>query len=386
MANVILNDKHLTDIADAIRAKNGEATTYTPGAMAEAITNLPSGGGEPIVITGICDYACYGQFASDVINQLGNTISTENISSAQSMFRNSTLTHIPFEINFSDETSHNLSYLFAYCSFLEEAPIINNVSPKNINYLFGYCHRMRSLPEDFGLNWRTSGFLTSTTSYTTNLFNSCYSLRRIPTHFLSMIRGIQTSSSYHPYKATFSSCSTLDSIEGLGVATGTLTSNMFGNTFDNCSRLQNMIFKLSKYDSDSQKWVVSEEKWKNQTIDLSVGIGYLSYSADDMIVNYNSGITADKRVYDDATYQALKNDADWFSRDKNYSRYNHDSAVNTINSLPDTSVYLATQSGATNTIKFLGAAGAKTDGGAINTLTEEEIAVATAKGWTVSLV
>ena len=68
-----------------------------------------------------------------------------------------------------------------------------------------------------------------------------------------------------------------------------------------------------------------------------------------------------------------------------YSRYNHDSAVETINSLPDTSEYLAS-AGGTNTIKFKGVAGMKTDGGAINTLTEEEIAVAAAKGWTVSLV
>jgi hypothetical protein len=42
--------------------------------------------------------------------------------------------------------------------------------------------------------------------------------------------------------------------------------------------------------------------------------------------------------------------------------------------------------GGTNTIKFKGIAGSKTDGGAINTLTEEEIAVAAAKGWTVTLV
>jgi len=48
--------------------------------------------------------------------------------------------------------------------------------------------------------------------------------------------------------------------------------------------------------------------------------------------------------------------------------------------LPDTSAY------GTNTIKFRGAAGALTDGGAINTMTAEEIAVATAKGWTVSFV
>jgi hypothetical protein len=66
-----------------------------------------------------------------------------------------------------------------------------------------------------------------------------------------------------------------------------------------------------------------------------------------------------------------------------YSRYNHDSAVETINSLPDTSAYLA-ENGGTNTIQFNSVSGKLTDGGAINTLTEEEIAVAVARGWTVS--
>ena len=36
-------------------------------------------------------------------------------------------------------------------------------------------------------------------------------------------------------------------------------------------------------------------------------------------------------------------------------------------------------------INFKGASGSATDGGAIDNLTEEEIAVATAKGWTVSI-
>ena len=92
-----------------------------------------------------------------------------------------------------------------------------------------------------------------------------------------------------------------------------------------------------------------------------------------------------KLVNSAESYAALKNDPDWFTNKKEYSRYNHDSAVATINSLPDTSAYLAT-AGGTNTIKFTGAAGSATDGGAINTLTAEEIAVATAKGWTISLV
>ena len=68
-----------------------------------------------------------------------------------------------------------------------------------------------------------------------------------------------------------------------------------------------------------------------------------------------------------------------------YSNYNHASAVETINSLPDTSAYLAS-SGGTNTIKFKNYSGALTDAGGTNNLTEAEIAVAAAKGWTVTLV
>ena len=85
------------------------------------------------------------------------------------------------------------------------------------------------------------------------------------------------------------------------------------------------------------------------------------------------------RVTDAASYAALKDETDWWTSIAEYSRYNHDSAVETINSLPDVS------SGSSNTIVFYGIEGANTEGGAINTLTEEELAIATAKGWTVSI-
>ena len=98
------------------------------------------------------------------------------------------------------------------------------------------------------------------------------------------------------------------------------------------------------------------------------------------ITNYNSGITADKEVTA-ANYAELKDDPDYWTQDVAYSRYNRTSAVETINSLPDASANTSS-----HTIKFKGEAGSATDGGAINTLTEEEIAVATAKGWTVSYV
>ena len=109
---------------------------------------------------------------------------------------------------------------------------------------------------------------------------------------------------------------------------------------------------------------------------------YVGYALQDgNIISFNSGITTAKKVTDATSYAALKNDPDWYTLDVAYSRYDHDSAVETINSLPDVS-----GAGGTNTIKFKGASGSATDAGAINTLTSAEIAVATAKGWTVSLV
>ena len=45
MPKVLVNDENLTNIANAIREKNGETTTYKPGDMATAIQNISSGGG-----------------------------------------------------------------------------------------------------------------------------------------------------------------------------------------------------------------------------------------------------------------------------------------------------------------------------------------------------
>lgn len=42
MSKAIIDEQNLTDIADAIRTKNGSADTYTPSEMATAITDLPT--------------------------------------------------------------------------------------------------------------------------------------------------------------------------------------------------------------------------------------------------------------------------------------------------------------------------------------------------------
>ena len=195
----------------------------------------------------------------------------------------------------------------------------------------------------------------------------------------SIVINNQNISTSFPYSQQYMYCYVLGELQNIPVSynnSGTV-SNKFPHFVYYCNRLKSLTFKTN---SDGTPLVA---KWKSQTIDLSEYTGYAQ--SDSSITDYNSGLTTATQITDDASYQSLKNNPDSWTTLIRYSRYNHDSAVETINSLPDTSEYLAT-AGGTNTIKFKGDSGSATDGGAINTLTEAEIAVATAKGWTVTLV
>jgi hypothetical protein len=357
--------------------------------------NVPTGGGgaevEPIVLTGSGQYACAGKLSGAYITLFGDTISTSNISSCLNMFNGNTAEIIPFDINCS-ATNYNFGSMFYNCTNLKTLPKINIVgvptiptssySFLTIDDMFIYCNNLREIPEDFfpfdvypEEYWEARKTLK--VSGVCPFSSGCLSLRRMPSNILRYCLNYGTSIYSSIYNALGSQCYVLDEILNLPVEETTYTSNAFQNFFSSSHRLKNVTFETNEDGS------AKTANWKGQSINLSSIMGYSN--AIGPIINYNSGITADKEVKDDATYQALKNDPDWFTLNDVYSRYNHDSAVATINSLPDTSAYIAANGG-TNTIKFRGANGSATDGGAINTLTEEEIAVAAAKGWTVSLV
>lgn len=61
MAEVLVQDSSLQDIADAIREKNGTETTYKPSEMGDAVREISGGGGggvppEALVLTENCSY------------------------------------------------------------------------------------------------------------------------------------------------------------------------------------------------------------------------------------------------------------------------------------------------------------------------------------------
>ena len=330
---------------------------------------------EELTISGNCSYRFSNNGWNWFLEKYKDRLIFNNITDASNMFEMSpSIKSLDFDIIFDDSQSYiSARNMFADCGNLKNIRKIVNLKGREIGRMFDGCRRLRYLPQ-----FENFSFIDYAYAQLNSFFYYCCSLRSIPEEFLKKLSTSKGNSSYNSLGYnSFTGCFSLDEIKGINIRSRNVTSNLFYLTFDNCCRVKNIIF--AKEDNGSPYTAT----WKSQNINLASNVGYAS--ADEYIIGYNSGITLDKKVIDDTTYQALKNDPDWYTLKKEYSRYNHDSAVATINSLPDTSAYLA-EKGGTNTIKFIGDAGSATDGGAINTLTEEEIAVATAKGWTVALI
>ena len=385
MANVIINDTNLTNIANAIREKNGTSDKYKPNQMAGAILAIQGGGGtggdvEPVVLTGDCQYACCGKLLEPARQVLD--ISTQNVTDSNYMFAYSDVTKIPFSINFDKTSQSTMSYMFYQAKRLEEAPMVNNAQPYYLARLFGVCEYLRTIPEDFGSNWDWSNFHDGNAREMNEMFQNCRSLRRVPESLVKNLWGNNTSATYAFYNKGFAGCYALDEVTNIGVHRAALTSNTFNTTFQYCYRIKRVTFETN---DDGTPIVVN---WKNQTIDLS-GVGY-GGNWDAHLNAYNAGLKQEHEVKMSATGSTDADNLriianypdDWWTASIVWSRYNRVSAVETINSLPDCS------GGSGNTIKFTSGAGSdsKIAGTSMSGLTEEEIAVATAKGWTVTLV
>ena len=408
----------LSAIGDSIRAKTGKTELLTLDEMPTEIASI-SGAAEPVIealnittngtytasdgvdgyspvtvnvpqdgapsedyfkFTGNINYLFYGGNWLWAIKDYGNLMSFNNITSATSLFANITkpIDLRGLTINFNNA---NIQITFSGSPAITNLPSVSGTVLRNFPSLFSGCMNLHSneINKFFRNLTNTDG---DNNYFISQMFNQCFSARDLTETLewldISFNSYTGTQNGIIGYSQLFYQCASLDSITNLHIYRGNIakTSNAFNNAFSYCYRLSDMMFKTD----GGTPYSVS---WKSQVINLIDKVGFADSSY--YITNYNSGITADKEVKDDATYQSLKNDPDWWTKLSEYSRYNHDSAVRTINSLPDTSAYLAT-AGGTNTIKFKGTAGSATDGGAINTLTPEEIAVATAKGWTVTLV
>lgn len=402
MAKVFIEETTLTAIGDAIRSKTGKTELIDPANMSTEIAGIEAGSGggyeppaEAFNITGGCSYRFAHGYWDWFIKDFSNRVTTKDITDAQYMFYNSKIEEIPFQLNLKSGSSTRLNDMFDSCSKLTVCPKVRGDikwdTTTTLSAMLSSNYMLRDM-EDVLTPEMTKGYSSVKITNAYNVPRLChpakyaYSLRRLPSWWynfkLNPESTVFPAYSYSIYKDAFSYAYALDEATNIPVwhCQGAQTSDIFIGMLYYTNRLKAFTFETNADGTPI------ETKWKSQTIDCSQNMGWqTSKYENSSVTSYNSGITIDKRVYNDETYQALKNDPDWYACSVEYSRYNHDSAVETINSLPDTSAYLAS-AGGTNTIKFKGEAGSKTDGGAINTLTEAEIAVATAKGWTVTLV
>ena len=312
-------------------------------ATAYEVSDIPAPTLSNLKFTEDLSHLNYGGKWDWFLTKYKDYIETYNISKVKNMFANSSMSQIPFKIKLGPGTK-----TVDFTGFLSESHI------QTLNDTL-------VIPED----------ISSYTLSLGNMFYSAYYLREIPSEVLNL-ETYANRKSIGQYG--FVNCFVLAKINNLGVnQTKAQTSNLFTGMLSRCTRLQSFTFVPNQTAS-----------WQNQVIDFSsgpaVGVSPTSYN----LSVYMKGDT--KLITNESSYNLYKNHPNRWTKLEAYALYNHDSAVETINSLPDTSAYLASTSGGTNTIKFKGTAGSATDGGAINTLTEAEIAVATAKGWTVSLV
>lgn len=370
----------LTAIADAIREKGNTTDLLTLDAMPAAIAALEVGGGsdiEPPVISGNVselfknlDSTSTSAYSQPKLQwyynnkSLWNSTKTENITNAKSLFGScEKLEEIPFTINIG-ETCSDCGNMFDQCRVMKRIPVINGLRG-NCSQMFSGMWQLEEIGEEDLLN------MADGTIYGNKIFYRCERMRKVPPEVLKALGADTMNYSNSIFQGLFMSCYALDEALSLPVRNATIRgNNQFVDTFYNCYHIKDITFATKI--NGSPKEVI----WDTQTLDLSQ-CGYGSCG---------TYLNNTKEIIDDATYEQYYNDPDAWTKKLEYSRYDKASALRTIASLPI--VYRETIGGnlaGSCILKMKSAAGSNTIGGSIGSMTEEEIAVASAKGWTISL-
>ena len=279
-----------------------------------------------------------------ILEHYTSLLSFSNIQNADSCFyslkSDTDLTNLTFYMK--DDYNNIISKMFYDSNLLYLPHIVGAIDDCSELFKLSY---IKSIPDNFfdDFIFKKKTYFSSEVRCS-SIFYMCKDLTKVPSlkAFKQLdLAKVPTSDYDNFYYYLFYKCSSLQEIRDLPIVYGinsTVTVNRFSGMVDYAEKLSSFTFE------------------PNQTARLSDQTLFL-------------GRTGHKEDY----YNHYKKD----------SVYNHNSAVETINSLPDTSAFLA-EYGGTNTIIFYRDQGANTEGGAIGNLTAEEIAVAAAKGWTVA--
>ena len=366
MSKLLINDSTLFAIGDAIRYKNGSQEKYKPSEMPNAILDISANStGRMSIMKPLGAYAFYENSWNHMMPYI-TFEGPEGYASPYHLFENCDELEEPMSrVVLYDDGSHRdgsiYLWMFSNCKKLKRLPkfdtLDGNPLPIELSYAFYNCQTLTEID----LNSFSIPPVPLSTIGFDCAFENCINLKGsldFQNYFST------TNQSWPPaldYYRMFFNCHSLKKILNLSAQRVNWT---YDTTFGRCYRLSNLTFGNND----------TLESGYYDVIDLTNYTGYVALDEKDPVF---TGDTS-KEITNETTYNLLKNDADAWTADIRYSFYNKASAVETINSLP------AYEKGYTATIKFKGQSGELTDSGAINTMTEEEIAVATNKGWTVS--
>ena len=297
---------------------------------------------EDLTFTGDCSNLFYYGRLSWILEHYTSLLSFSNIEKAESCFfylkSDADLTNLTFYME--DRYTNSVNHMFQGSNLSYLPHIVGRIH--DCSSIFESC-KMKSIPDNFFDDFiiqKPNGYSSAVTC--SSMFDGCSNLTKVPSlkAFKQLDSAVIPSYGfYNFYYYLFNSCFSLQEVRDLPIVYGInseVKQNFFSGMVDQAEKLSSFTFE------------------PNQTARLSNQILYLA----------SAGYT-------------------YYGGNPKNSVYNHDSAVETINSLPDTSAFLA-EVGGTNTIRFKSDQGANTEGGAIGNLTAEEIAVAAAKGWTVA--
>ena len=237
MANVLVEETSLSNIASAIREKNGGSATYKPGEMAAAISNLPIGGNsEDEILTRDGS----GEYVNDRIEKLGGgafyqtnystiTLSNVKVMDGASIIRfNNNLT----ELNLPALTTITCTY-----SDPSSLPIIkygsqisNNSSLTTLN-----LPNLTTISDSVAASFSNNPNLVSvslpslTTANLMQGFAYCKSLETVN------LSNLQSSSNAYQ---TFYNCTNLQSINLPNLTQWGVDDAMMYETFEDCTNLQ----------------------------------------------------------------------------------------------------------------------------------------------------
>lgn len=290
-------------------------------------------------------------------------------------FSDSSLSRFPPIIIYGAQYT-SLESAFSNCKNLTELPIFNTTpytgAIGNIRFMFSNCYSITQIPSGYLSNQAIA--LNEYASDTfSGVFWDCFKLEEMNDgSFLQYGKD---------YSNMFNTCCSLRKLEGIVLNNNrTMKYDEFISTFDNCAMLSSLVFNSP-----------GDYKMKNQEIDLTT----CGYSTDkdgkykSKYSTYTFQLPFVKKVFNETSYERLKNTADWWTADVAYSKYDRQSAIATMNSLPDTRKYIDTLTGYgnENIIKFKkGAGSAKGDLYNMSNLTDAEKDIAFSKGWTVKLI